>query len=274
MKLICTYCHKPAELVGGERIYPHRPDLADKKFWLCAPCDAYVGCHAAGVWVPDMGPDKVTSDGTLPMGRLANAELRAAKRAAHDAFDPTWKTFSVWKRHPAFTPDAKYDNARRKALYRWLAKAMSIPEAQCHIGMFDVEECKRVIELMNPAAKPKESNAPRSRSRLHIDKLNDYVEFCKREGWTRAPIKGDYEVLRMTHPGYAGPLLVYQRLDAKVHLTTYGHSAELLDKYFAHVRDPSDARAAPVHQAASEPSRRVAEPAPNPSGELVTPPWA
>lgn len=122
--------------------------------------------------------------------------------------------------------------------------------------------------------KPKTSNTPRSRNRLHVDKLNDYVEFCKCEGWTHVPTKGDYEVLRMTHPEYAGPLLVFQRLDAKVHLTTYGHSEDMLNKYFAHVRNPSDARAAAVHQVAPEPSRRLAEPAPDTSGELVIPPWA
>lgn len=77
MTVICSYCNKPAELVTGKEIYPHRPDLYPKKFWRCRPCTAYVGCHK---------PNAGYGDGTRPLGRLANAELRAAKSAAHAAF--------------------------------------------------------------------------------------------------------------------------------------------------------------------------------------------
>ena len=44
----CDYCQKPAELVTGATIYPHRNDLAHLRFWRCVPCEAYVGCHKAG----------------------------------------------------------------------------------------------------------------------------------------------------------------------------------------------------------------------------------
>lgn len=61
----CPYCGKDSVLVNGHVIYPHRPDLLEKKFYWCKPCDAYVGCHP----------------GTAnPLGRLANAELRRANR--------------------------------------------------------------------------------------------------------------------------------------------------------------------------------------------------
>lgn len=45
MKTFCCGCGKNvnAELVGGEKIYPHRPDLAEKKFLLCPICHNYVG---------------------------------------------------------------------------------------------------------------------------------------------------------------------------------------------------------------------------------------
>jgi len=61
MTIICNYCGNNAEMVSGDAIYPHRPDLYHRKFYRCQPCGAYVGCHE--------GTDK-------PLGRLANAELQ------------------------------------------------------------------------------------------------------------------------------------------------------------------------------------------------------
>jgi hypothetical protein len=127
MAITCPYCHNPAELVSGGVIYPHRPDLHSRRFWRCAPCDAYVGCHPAarryGKKIVGVG------DGTVPLGRLANAELRKAKQAAHDAFDPLWQS----------------GNVTRKAAYAWLAKKLNIEPVFCHIGMFDVDACRAVV---------------------------------------------------------------------------------------------------------------------------------
>jgi len=119
----CVYCNEPAELVSGEEIYPHRPDLFTKKFWRCRPCNAYVGCHK-----PNIG----YGDGTRPLGRLANAELRAAKSAAHAAFDPVWQEGVV----------------KRGSAYAWLAEKLGIQAKQCHIGEFDVDQCKRVVQIV------------------------------------------------------------------------------------------------------------------------------
>ena len=119
----CNYCNRPAELVTGKAIYPHRPDLFEKMFWRCAPCKAYVGCHKPGV---NQG------DGSRPLGRLANAELRAAKSAAHAAFDPIWKE-GIKKRGSA---------------YAWLSDLLGIDPKTCHIGEFDVDMCRRVVELV------------------------------------------------------------------------------------------------------------------------------
>lgn len=122
-KVTCPYCGCDAELVGGAEIYPHRADLHGQWFWRCAPCVAYVGCHKPN---PKMG-----FDGTQPLGRLANAELRKAKTEAHAAFDPLWKTGKL---------------SRRKA-YAWLAGSLGIPISECHIGEFDVTTCARVVSL-------------------------------------------------------------------------------------------------------------------------------
>lgn len=109
----CPYCGEPAALVFGEALYPHRPDLYAKQFYRCDPCDATVGCHPGT---------------TKPLGRMANAELRWAKMEAHTAFDRLWKAGSM----------------TRSAAYAWLAGALGIEKSDCHIGMFDVEQCLRV----------------------------------------------------------------------------------------------------------------------------------
>ncbi len=114
--ITCSYCGGKSELVDGSVIYPHRPDLARKWFYLCRPCQAYVGCHPK------------TKN---PLGRLANAELRKMKSAAHAAFDPIWRDGQM----------------KRKEAYLALAKAMNLNTDDCHIGMFDTKQCNQVIEI-------------------------------------------------------------------------------------------------------------------------------
>lgn len=116
--MICSYCNNEAELVSGDTIYPHRPDLHHLRFWQCAPCDAYVGCHK--------GTER-------PLGRLANTELRQAKMAAHAVFDPLWKSGPM----------------TRNTAYQWLSDQLGIPRADCHIGMFDLDRCRLVVALCN-----------------------------------------------------------------------------------------------------------------------------
>ncbi len=113
---VCPYCSTPAVIVGGEAIYPLRPDLFNDNFWLCRPCWAYVGCHH--------GTGK-------PLGRLANEGLRRAKRLAHAAFDPLWKE----------------NYMGRSSAYKWLAEQLAIPADQAHIGMFDVSQCEEVVRV-------------------------------------------------------------------------------------------------------------------------------
>lgn len=117
MIILCHYCLRPAKLVTGKEIYPHRKDLYKLQFWQCKECDAYVGCHK--------------HSNAKPLGRLANAELRAAKSRAHAAFDPLWQ----------------WGNMSRGAAYKWLASQMGIEQQDCHIGMFNVEQCNEAINI-------------------------------------------------------------------------------------------------------------------------------
>lgn len=115
MSILCPYCNAVAERTTGARIHPKRTDLAEKVFYMCRPCRAWVGCHP---------------NTTRPLGRLANHELRRAKQAAHTSLDFLWNTGTM----------------SRKEAYQWLAGAMNIPSKGCHIGMFDVAQCEKVVE--------------------------------------------------------------------------------------------------------------------------------
>jgi hypothetical protein len=37
----------------------------------------------------------------------------------------------------------------RNEAYRWLAGVMNIPNKLCHIGMFDVAQCEKVVESVD-----------------------------------------------------------------------------------------------------------------------------
>lgn len=108
----CPYCGALAELTSSTRVYSGR-DFGP--IWCCPnwpACDSYVGVHRGT---------------SRALGRMANAELRAWKVRAHAAFDGP----------------CRHGRASR---YRWLAARLGIPSAECHIGAFDVETCRRVVE--------------------------------------------------------------------------------------------------------------------------------
>ena len=119
MTLRCPYCERPAELVSGDAIYPHRPDLFGFKFWLCEPCGAYVGTHK-------------NSKDHAPLGRLANAELRRLKQKVHAAFDPWWHSGLM----------------KRGTAYAKLADLLGIEQRECHIGMFSEDRCREALSKL------------------------------------------------------------------------------------------------------------------------------
>ena len=111
---LCPYCGATSVLIDSGKIYSRSYGWA----WKCPTCvGVYVGCHRGT---------------TRPLGRLADAELRAAKMEAHRFFDRLWKSGRM----------------RRTDAYAWLAGALGISNAECHIGMFDVERCRRVVQIM------------------------------------------------------------------------------------------------------------------------------
>ena len=124
---VCPYCGEKTKLVDSAVIYGTSYGM----IYLCAPCDAYVGVH---------------SGTTRALGRLANAELREWKKNAHAHFDPIWQDRLVTKliRNMNAPGRVLRMNVRQQA-YWWLSKVTGIPEKRCHIGMMDVDQCKKVV---------------------------------------------------------------------------------------------------------------------------------
>jgi hypothetical protein len=122
--LICPYCKSPANFQYDSKSVYHGKDYGP--IYICQPCDAYIGCKR-GTYIP--------------LGRLANAELRAWRKKFRDIFDPKWN------------PPRKYlldeygDSAKNKA-YSRLARIMRMPVQQCHLGNFSVETIKKAVGLI------------------------------------------------------------------------------------------------------------------------------
>jgi hypothetical protein len=126
MAPICPYCNSAAELMRDSTpVY----GMDYGPVWICRPCNAWVGVHK-------------DSPRFAALGRLANAELRKAKTAAHDAFDRLWQA--------KIQREGCSRKTARRAGYRWLAEQLGIPGKECHIGMFDVATCRRVVEICTP----------------------------------------------------------------------------------------------------------------------------
>jgi uncharacterized protein DUF3268 len=124
---ICPYC-------GQDTVYEDSAVIYGRSYGMiyhCQSCRAYVGVHK--------GTDKA-------LGRVADAELRKWKIAAHNAFDPLWKT-GLFK---------------RKEAYQWLSKLLDIPAEYTHIGFFSVDTCKKVVDIIESSLEQlKQQNAKR-----------------------------------------------------------------------------------------------------------------
>lgn len=67
-----------------------------------------------------------------PLGTPGDSATKRARKAAHKAFDPLWRTRVFASRFDA---------------YGWLAEQLGLTRSECHISKFDEAGCARVIEL-------------------------------------------------------------------------------------------------------------------------------
>lgn len=116
---ICPYCGDCTQFIDSKEVYGTSYGM----IYMCFLCDAYVGVHRGT---------------TKALGRLADVELRQWKKEAHAWFDPIWQKWMAGGL-------SKFE-ARSNA-YIWLSDQMGVPADLAHIGMFDVDQCKRVVEI-------------------------------------------------------------------------------------------------------------------------------
>lgn len=71
----------------------------------------------------------------------------------------------------------------------------------------------------------------RSRCLLHKNKLDQFEEFLKKNGWIIEETKGVWEYLRAKHPDRSGYLQVYGRNKMKEHLTVFGEGINIAHRF-------------------------------------------
>ena len=115
----CQYCGSQAYLRPASVLNKTEKADADAMFYVCARypvCDAYVTANAGNL---------------MPMGTLANRQLRQKRRAAHVALNRLWQSNIM----------------TRKEAYRWLQLQLGVEEEDAHIARFLDYRCDETIRL-------------------------------------------------------------------------------------------------------------------------------
>lgn len=118
----CPYCRAkatlhPASYVFGDAAKPR------SLLYVCdryPSCDSYVGAHRKT---------------KLPMGSLADGDLRHKRIEAHKAFDWMWKSGLMTKAQA----------------YKWMQAKLGISSSQAHIAKFSYYMCDQLISICSEA---------------------------------------------------------------------------------------------------------------------------
>lgn len=120
----CPYCGAEAKLRPSSVVYKERT-LNDGYLYICdryPKCDSYVSAHQKS---------------KLPMGTLANGNLRHKRIEAHKVFEQMWRSgiMTKWQ------------------AYKWMQGKFALSEKQAHIGMFSEYMCDQLIDACNQVYK-------------------------------------------------------------------------------------------------------------------------
>ena len=115
------YLDTPCPMCGAKLIL--KESMYGKFFgcekWGYTGCSGSVGCHP---------------NSTIPLGYPATPKVKKLRIDAHTAFDRLWRG-----------PDKKM---ARSVAYVWLREKLGMSESEAHIGMFDGDQCKKLIDLI------------------------------------------------------------------------------------------------------------------------------
>lgn len=112
----CPYCGSPIVLRSADGIYRENND--GTMLYACSrypECDTYV---------------RVIPGTRTAVGTMANAELRALRREAHQHFDLLHQSGIM----------------TRRGAYEWLSSMLQAPLSQTHIGYMSDYYCRQVIK--------------------------------------------------------------------------------------------------------------------------------
>ncbi len=118
----CPYCKAKATLHPLSYVYGEKANRSGYVY-VCdryPKCDAYVWAHPKTL---------------LPMGTLANGDLRNKRIQAHRAFDRLWKSGRM----------------KKWQAYKWMQGKLDLSPEEAHIGKFGDYMCDRLIIACNQA---------------------------------------------------------------------------------------------------------------------------
>lgn len=108
----CPYCFGKVEIINNSAIYGKSYGAWPWVYRCAGSCNAYVGMHPYT---------------DIPLGTLANEELRRARKCCKEPFERLWQSGMM----------------SRSAAYEALARHLDIPVAACHFGWFNVAKCEQ-----------------------------------------------------------------------------------------------------------------------------------
>lgn len=159
---VCPYCESNTAYVDSEVVYGKSYGM----IYFCKDCVAYVGVHK--------GTD-------VALGRLADKELREAKKQAHFWFDQIARTELI---HSIWRVGSLKMYSRSKA-YLWLSYQMNIHPDLCHIGYFDIDDCERCINVCKPIVEKAniEKKIAFEKEKKEKEEGNLILDELKNKGW-------------------------------------------------------------------------------------------
>lgn len=123
MLTLGTVCKYPC-LCGGKMT------LRDSEYGLYYGCANFPNCG---------GKVGAHQDSGEPLGTPADDETKKARIEAHEWFD------RLWAREGKISKD--FIPMRRGQAYAWLRNRMGLDRDECHIGLFNKEQCAEVVRL-------------------------------------------------------------------------------------------------------------------------------